>query len=128
MGNKEKRTLDEILGSLDEKQRQTTQNIRALIKSIVPETVEIIRHRNITYILNGKDFVWLTQASGHVDVEFFMGASLDSKLIKSHGIKEKSEAVRHIEVRSFEKYQPELARLLREAARVGLEHCPKPAA
>ena len=80
MVNKEKRTLDEILGSLDEKQRQTTQNIRTLIKSIVPETVEIIRRGNITYILSGKDFVWLTQANGHVDVEFFMGAALDSSL------------------------------------------------
>ncbi len=128
MVNKEKRTLDEILSSLDEKQRQTTQNIRTLIKSIVPETVEIIRRGNITYILNGKDFVWLTQANDHVDVEFFMGAALDSSLLRNHGIKEKSEAVRHIEVRSFEKYQPELTRLVRDAARIGLEHCPKPSA
>jgi len=127
MGNKEKRTLDEILGSLDEKQRQTTQSIRTLIKNIVSETVEIIRRGNITYILNGKDFVWLTQASGHVDVEFFMGAALDSELLKNHGIKEKSEAVRHVEVHNFEKLQTELTRLVRDAARVGLEHCPKPA-
>ena len=77
MVNKEKRTLDEILGSLDEKQRQTTQNIRTLIKSIVPETVEIIRHGNITYILSGKDFVWLTQANDHVDVNF-LWVALDS--------------------------------------------------
>lgn len=128
MVKKEKRTIDEILGSLDEKQRQTTQNIRTLVKSIVPETVEIVRRGNITYILSGKDFVWLTQAYDHVDVEFFMGAALDSSLLRNHGIKEKSESVRHIEVHSFEKYQPELTRLLRDAARIGLEHCPKPAA
>jgi hypothetical protein len=128
MVNKEKRTLDEVLGSLDEKQRQTTQNLRSLIKRVVPETVEIIRHGNITFVLDGKDFVWLTQANGHVDVEFFMGIALDSMLLKSHGIKEKTRTVRHIEVHSFKKYEPEVTRLLREAARIGLEQIPKTAA
>jgi hypothetical protein len=122
MANKKKRTLEEILDSLDEEQRQTTQKIRGLIKSIVPETVETIRRGKITYILNGKDFLWLTQPSGHVDIEFFMGASLDSAMLKDHGIKEKSEDVRHIEVRDFGKLAPEISRLVKEAARVGLEH------
>ncbi len=122
MSNKKKRTLEEILDSLDEEQRQTTQKIRGLIKSIVPETVETIRRGKITYILNGKDFLWLTQPSGHVDIEFFMGASLDSAMLKDHGIKEKSEDVRHIEVRDFGKLAPEISRLVKEAARVGLEH------
>ena len=110
MSNK-KKTLEEILDSLDEEQRQTTQKIRGLIKSIVPETVETIRRGKITYILNGKDFLWLTQPSGHVDIEFFMGASLDSAMLKDHGIKEKSEDVRHIEVRDFGKLAPEISRL-----------------
>jgi hypothetical protein len=127
MVNKEKRTLDEILNSLDEKQRQTTQNLRNLIKNIIPETVEIIRRGNITFVLSGKDFVWLTQANGHVDVEFFMGASLDSDLLRDRGIQEKNESVRHVEVHSFKKTQPELSRLLRDAARIGLEHCSSPA-
>jgi hypothetical protein len=126
MVNKEKRTLDEILGSLDEKQRQTTQKIRALIKSVVPETDETIRRGNITYILNGKDFIWLTQPSGHVDVEFFMGASLSSTMLKDHGIKEKSRDVRHIEVQDFEKNEAEITRLVSEAARIGVEHRLKP--
>jgi hypothetical protein len=118
MGTKEKRTLEEVLNSLDEKQRKTTQSIQLLIKSIVPETVQIIRHGNITYVRDGKDFVWLTQANGHVDVEFAMGASLDSCLFKDHGIKEKNSLVRHIEVHSFEKHQQELSRLLHDAARI----------
>jgi hypothetical protein len=128
MGTKEKRTLEEILNTLDEKQRKTTQNIQLLIRSIVPETVEIIRRGNITYILNGKDFVWLTQASGHIDVEFASGASLDSPLLRNHGIKEKNDVIRHIEVRSFEKYQPELSRLVHDAARISFDNSIKRAA
>ena len=127
MVNKEKRTLDEILNNLNDKQKQTTQNLRSLIRSILPESQEIIRRGNITYRVDGKDFVWLTNANDHVDVEFAMGAALDSDLLRNHGIKEKSELVRHIEVRTYEKTAPELTRLLKDAARIGVEHCPKPA-
>lgn len=126
MVNKEKKTLDEVLNGLDVKQKETTQNLRALIKTVVPETTEIIRRGNITYTLDGKDFVWLIQAAGHVDLEFFMGSGLDSDLLRTRGIAEKRETVRHVEVRNFEKLQTELTRLLRDAARIGLEHCPRP--
>lgn len=126
MVNKEKKTLDEVLNGLDVKQKETTQNVRSLIKTVVPETTEIIRRGNITYTLDGKDFVWLIQAAGHVDLEFFMGSGLDSDLLRTRGIAEKRETVRHVEVRNFEKLQTELTRLLRDAARIGLEHCPRP--
>jgi Domain of unknown function (DU1801) len=126
MVNKEKKTLDEVLNGLDAKQKETTQNLRSLIKTVVPETTEIIRRGNITYTLDGKDFVWLIQAAGHVDLEFFMGSGLDSDLLRTRGIAEKRETVRHVEVRNFEKLQTELTRLLRDAARIGLEHCPRP--
>jgi hypothetical protein len=125
MVNKDKRTLEEVLNSLDEKQRQTTINLQDLIKNIVPQATEIIRHANITYVLDGKDFVWLTQANGHVDVEFAIGASLDSELLRGHGIKEKSPIVRHVEVHAFPKYAPEVARLLREASRIWYTLYPK---
>jgi hypothetical protein len=125
MVNKDKRTLEEVLNTLDEKQRQTTINLQNLIKKTVPQTTEIIRHTNITYILDGKDFVWLTQANGHVDVEFAIGASLDSELLRGHGIKEKNPSVRHVEVHSFPKYEPEVARLLNDAARIWYDLYPK---
>jgi hypothetical protein len=126
MVKNEKKTLDEVLGSLDEKQKQTTQNLRLLIKESVPETTEIIRRGNITFTLAGKDFVWLIQANGHVDLEFFMGAALDSNLLRRRGIAERSENVRHVKVADFEKLKPELTRLLKDANRVGFEHCPSP--
>ena len=116
------RTIDEILGSLEPAQKETTQNLRALIKSTVPETVEIVRQGKIAYKLNDKDFVWISPYQDHVDLEFFMGASLDSDLLKSRGA-EKSENVRHITVSNLDKLKPEIVRLLKEAAAVGFEHC-----
>ena len=121
---KQQRTIDEILGSLEPAQKETIQNLRALIKSAVPETVEIVRQGKIAYRLNDKDFVWISHYQDHVDLEFFMGASLDSDLLKSRGETEKSDNVRHITVSHFDKLKPEIVRLLKDAAAVGFEHCP----
>ena len=118
------RTIDEILGSLDPAQKENVQNLRALVKSAVPESVELVKQGKVTYKLEGKDFVWISHYHDHVDLEFAMGASLDSDLLKSRGVAEESQNVRHIAVGNFDKLRPELTRLLKEAAKLGFEHCP----
>lgn len=117
--------VDEILNKLEPEQREAVQNLRALIKSTVPETVELVKQQNITFKLDNKDFVWISHYQGHVDLEFSMGSSLDSDLLKSRG-EQKSENVRHIKVNNFEKLKPEISRLLKAAAAIGFEHCPSP--
>ncbi len=119
------RTLDEILGSLQPNQKETVQNLRMLVKNAVPETVEIIKNGRIVYKIEGKDFVWINHYRDHVDLEFAMGASLASSLLRSRGIAEKNDYIRHIRVNSdFARLQPELKRLVSEAATLGFEHCP----
>jgi len=122
---KQKRTVDETLDSLDLAQKETVQNLRELVKSAVPETFEIVRQGKIVYRLNDKDFVWISHFKDHVDLEFFMGSSLDSDLLESRGDEEKSDNVRHVKVSHFDKMKPEITRLLKDAATVGFEHCPK---
>ena len=122
---KQQRTIDEILGSLEPAQKETIQNLRALIKSAVPETVEIVRQGKIAYRLNDKDFVWISHFKDHVDLEFFMGSSLDSDLLESRGDAEKSDNVRLIKISHLDKMKPEITRLLKEAAEVEFEHSQK---
>jgi hypothetical protein len=114
--------IDEIVNKLEPKQKEIIKNLRALIKSSVPEIVETVKHENITYKLLNKDLVWISQFPGHVDLEFSMGASLDSDLLKSRGTAEKSENVRHITVSNFDKLKPEIMRLVKAAAAIGFEH------
>jgi hypothetical protein len=114
--------IEELLKRLEPKQKETIQDLRGLIKSAVPETVEIVKHGNITYKIGDNDFVWISRYQDHVDLEFAMGASLDSDLLKSRG-KEKPENLRHVTVNDFEKLKPEITRLLKEAASVGFKHC-----
>jgi hypothetical protein len=115
-------SVDEILKTVEPKEKETIQNLRALIKTVVPQTVELIKHKNIVYKLGDKDFVWISHYQGHVDLEFSMGASLDSNLLRSKG-KEKSNNTRHVPVGNFDKLKPEIIRLLKSAAAVGFEHC-----
>lgn len=58
-----------------------------------------------------------------MDSEFAMGAILASDMLKTRGVAEKNETVRHISVGNFDKLKPELTRLLKQAASVGFDHC-----
>ena len=49
--------IEQIVNALEPKQKETMHNLRALVKSSVPEAVEIVRQGKIAYKLNGKDFV-----------------------------------------------------------------------
>ena len=118
------RTIDEILANLQPAQKETIQNLRVLIKNTVPETMELVKNEKITYKLDDKDFVWISHYQSHVDLEFSMGASLDSNLLKTRGVAEKNDNIRHISVGNFDKLKLELTKLLKQAAAIGLGHCP----
>jgi hypothetical protein len=115
--------IEDILSRLEPDKKETVENLRGLIKNVVPQTVETVKHGKITYKLGNVDFVWISSYRSHVNLEFFMGASLDSNLLKSGG-KQKSEGIRHITVSDFGKSKPEITRLLKDAATLGSKHCP----
>ena len=117
------RTIDEILGKLNSTQKETIQNLRVLIKNTVPETTELVKNGKIVYKLEEIDFVWISHFQDHVDLEFAMGASLDSNMLKRRGIAESNQNVRHIAIGNFDKLKAELTQLLKQAAILGFEHC-----
>ena len=117
------RTIDEILGTLPSTQKEAVQNLRVLIKNAVPETTEVVKSGKIVFKLEDTDFVWISHFHDHVDLEFAMGASLDSNLLKSRGIAESNQNIRHVSVGNFDKLKPELTQLLKHAATLGFEHC-----
>jgi hypothetical protein len=56
-------------------------------------------------------------------VEFAIGASLDSNMLKTRGVAEKNDTLRHVSAGNYEKVKPELVKLLKQAVAIGLEHC-----
>jgi hypothetical protein len=117
-------TIDEILGSLNPQQKATLQNLRQLIRDSVPESVELVKQGKLAYKLEGKDFAWISYTKQHVDLDFAMGSSLSSDLLKSRGVAEQNDKVRHVRVDNFPPVKSELERLVHDAAVLGFEHCP----
>jgi hypothetical protein len=119
------RTIDEILSDLNPDERDNLENLRALVKSTVPEVKELVKNGKIVYKLGDKDFVWISPFQGHVDLEFAMGASLSSKLLKSRGVGNINENIRHVEISDFQRVKSELTRLIARASTLGFGHCSK---
>jgi hypothetical protein len=115
-------TIDEILSSLDPRQKETLQKLRQLVRDNVPESVELVKQGKLVYKLEGKDFVWINYTQQHVDLDFAMGSSLSSDLLWSRGTAEHSPNVRHVAVDNYAYEKPELERLVRDAAALGLGH------
>lgn len=121
----DQKTIDEILGNLQPSQKETIQNLRRLVKVAAPETVELVKNGKITYRLEDKDLVWINHFNDHVDLEFAMGASLSSNLLRSRGTGQPNGNVRHVPLgNNFNLLKSELSRLVSEAATLGFKHCP----
>jgi len=114
--------IEDTLNAWEPKQKEIGQSLRLLVKNVVPETMETVKHGKITYKLGAVDFAWITRYKDHVDLEFAMGASLDSDMLKSRG-EEKSKNVRYVTVDDFDKLKPEITRLLKSAALLDFKHC-----
>jgi hypothetical protein len=117
------RTIDEILSSLTSPQKETFQNLRHLIKDAAPETVEVVKQGKVVYRLNDRDFVWISHFSDHVDLEFAMGASLSSNLLKTRGNSNPNDNIRHVRIDNLGMLKSELTRLVKKAKTLGFEHC-----
>ena len=81
-------TIDEILNRFTPQQRNIIEELRLLIKNFVPEAVEKVRQEKIAFAMKGKDFVWITLFTDHVDLEFMCGARLISGNLKDRGKRE----------------------------------------
>jgi len=114
-------TINEVLDSLTPAHKETTEKLRQLIKNTVPQAVEMVKHGKIVYKLEHKDFAWISNYQGHVDLELAMGSRLSSDLLKRRGVAEPNLHNRHIEADNYALIEAELTRLLCEAAKLTLE-------
>ena len=111
------KTTEEILTKLNPKQKEIAEKIRAIIKNVLPDIVEMVRRGKITYVLNGKDFANISLAKDHVDLDLVAGTKVGSDLLKGRGI---GKDARHIKITTIKNIEePEFTRLLKDAAAVG---------
>lgn len=106
--------VDRLVHTYDVPVRELDQRLRVLVKKTLPDAVETVKWRNPTYLLDGKNLAWIVGYKDRVDLGFFVGAKLNSKLLEGTG-----KGIRHIKVRG-EKYiyEAEFTRLLKRAAKL----------
>jgi len=109
-----RKTIEEILNKVDPDQKQVAQKLRSIIKKTIPDATEAVRQGKIAYSVEGTDFVWITTAESHVDLEFICGTRLSSEQLKGRG---QGLERRHIEIKTVDAVdEAELSRLLKKAA------------
>ena len=112
------KTIDEILGRIDEEKREITERFRFLVKSTLPKANELVRRGRITYRFSDKDFAAIGITKAHIDLLFFQGTRISSALLKGTG--DKGDP-RHVEIRNLTELhsnEPEITRLLKSAVTI----------
>ena len=106
------KSIEKILESLNPEKRELTEALRSIVKQVLPEVEETVKWGNITYLLGGENLAWIIVYGDHVDLGFFRGTELNSKLLEGTG-----KNLRHIKMRNIvEINQAEISRLLEKAA------------
>jgi hypothetical protein len=109
-----RKTIEEILNTVGPQQKQVAEKLRSIVKGAVPDAIEAVRQGKIAYSMAGTDFVWITTAESHVDLEFICGTRLSSENLKGRG---QGLERRHIEIKTMDAVdEAELWRLLKKAA------------
>ncbi len=106
--------VDDYVKRLSPDMRKITNRLRTIIKKALPNSNEVIKWRNPTYLVDGENVAWIINYRDHTDLGFFKGALLHSDLLEGTG-----KGLRHIKVYRYSDIkEKEFARLLKEAAKL----------
>lgn len=99
---------------MDPKLRVLAKEVWSIGRKALPKAQESIRVSVPTFSVNGNYFAMIRDYSNHVNLYFFSGAKLSSKLLEGTG-----KGMRHIKIASRDDIKSaEIARLLRAAAKL----------
>jgi hypothetical protein len=113
-GQVKAKSVEGIMEALDPQKRKIAERLRGLVKDTLPDAVETVKWGNVTYLSNGKNLSWLIVYKDHVDLGFFLGAKLSSKLLEGSG-----KGLRHIKVGTLADIDDsEFGRLLKDAQKL----------
>ncbi|HEY6282784.1 MAG TPA: DUF1801 domain-containing protein [Nitrososphaerales archaeon] len=87
-------TVDQLLEEADPQMRALANQLRRIIRRALPESHELVKWRNPTYLFNDKNVAWIMVHRDHVNLGFFQGVGLKSPQLEGTG-----KGFRHIKVR-----------------------------
>ena len=96
--------------------KRLAKKLRSIIREALPEAEETIKMGVPCYLINGKMIATIADYSKHVNLYFFKGTKLSSKILEGTG-----KGLRHIKISSDADIdEQEIARLLVEASLIAL--------
>lgn len=108
------KSVEEIISKLDPEKKKLANRLRQIVKKTLPDAIETVKWRNITYLHKEQDLAWIIVYGDHLDFGFFKGAMLKSDRLEGTG-----KGLRHIKVRNEEDIdEPEFSRLLKDATKL----------
>ena len=87
-------TVDQLMEEADPPMRTLANQLRRIIRKALPKSQELVKWRNPTYLVDGKNVAWIMVHKDHVNLGFFQGAKLRSPRLEGTG-----KGFRHIKVR-----------------------------
>jgi hypothetical protein len=105
-------TVDQLLEEADPTMRSLANQLRQVVRKALPNSQELVKWGNPTYLVDGKNVAWIMVYRDHVNLGFFQGAKMKSPLLEGTG-----KGLRHVKVRrSGDIDEKEFTRLLVRAA------------
>jgi hypothetical protein len=108
-------TVEEyIAGINDPKLRVLIKKLRSVLVKSLPQAIESLKWDMPNYSIDGENIAGIGEHSKHVNLYFFSGAKLSSKLLEGTG-----KGMRHVKIETLSDInEKELSRLLKQAAKL----------
>jgi hypothetical protein len=115
-------SVDAYIANIDPSLRALAEDVRLITKTAVPDASESLKMGIPTFSLDGVNVAAIADYNHHINLYFFSGAKLTSKLLEGTG-----RSMRHIRIRTpSDIRQVEFVRLLKEAARLARDSQTQP--
>jgi hypothetical protein len=103
-----------IAGIKDPQLRRLVRRVRSIVAQSLPRATESIKWEMISYSINKENVAGISEYSHQVNLYFFSGAKLSSKLLEGSG-----KGMRHIKLTPLSDIdEKEISRLLKRAAKL----------
>jgi hypothetical protein len=106
--------VDSYIENIDPKLRNLARKVWGIGRKTLPKRDEKIWMGVPTFFIDGKGFASIADYSKHLNLYFFQGARLSSKLLEGTG-----KGMRHVKIESSKDIdEKEIARLFKEASKL----------
>ncbi len=106
--------VDRVVKAMEPRKREMAERIRQIVKRALPGSEEAVKWGAPTFLVRGKIVANIMNYSDHLNLGFFKGAMIKSRLLEGTG-----KGLRHIRIYSIDDIKEgEFVKLLKDAGKL----------